>query len=126
MPSNNHLEQTGFVTGVLKPVAQVKRQAREKIMTIYELYLCDVAGEHKPIVMFQSKTPFMPVSVGERFDDHGWNRIGVGVVASESNPKRYTVHSIKHTVFDKEGVIYIQYWLNLEPYDGASSPAWGN
>lgn len=94
-------------------------------MTKYELYVCDVTGEHKPVARFESNTPFMPVSVGERFDDHGWERLGgVGKLASEENPKRYLVHSIKNTVVEKNGVLFIQYWLNLHPYGGSRSPAW--
>ena len=95
-------------------------------MTKYELYICDVTGEHKPIVKFESNTPFMSVSVGERFDDHGWERLdGMGKIASEENPKRYVVHSIKNTVVEKKGVLLIQYWLNLQPYEGPRSPVWG-
>jgi len=94
-------------------------------MTKYELYLCDVTGEHKPVVKFESNTPFMSVSVGNRFDDHGWERLdGVGKIASEQNPKRYIVHSIKNTVFEKEGNLIIQYWINLHPYEGPRSPVW--
>jgi hypothetical protein len=97
------------------------------MMTKYELYLADVTGEHKPIVKFESDKPFMPVSIGERFDDHGWDRLdGVGKLASEENPRRYTVHSIKHTVVKKENILLIQYWVNLHPYEGPRSPAWVN
>lgn len=96
-------------------------------MTKYELYICDISGEHKPIAKFESSTPFMPVKVGERFDDHGWDRLdGVGIIASEEEPRRYTVHSIKHTVIYKSEELFVQYCLNLEPYDGPRSPAWGN
>ena len=96
-------------------------------MTKYELYICDIAGEHKPIAKFESNAPFMTVSVGERFDDHGWERLdGVGEIATEENPKRYIVHSIKNTVVEKDGVLFIQYWLNLQPFEGPRSPAWGN
>jgi len=95
-------------------------------MTKYELYICDVTGEHKPVAKFESNTPFMPASVGERFDDHGWKRLnGVGKIASEEIPKRYIVKSIKNTVVEKYGVLFIQYWLNLHPYEGPRSPAWG-
>lgn len=94
-------------------------------MAKYELFLCDITGEHKPIVKFESETPFMPALVGERFDDHGWNRLdGVGIIASEKNPVRYMVHSIKHTIIERDGVLLVQYWLNLHPYEGPSSPAW--
>jgi len=94
-------------------------------MTRYELYLCDTSGEHKPIAKLESDTPFTAVSVGERFDDHGWERLdGVGKIASEEKPIRYTVHSIKHTVAEKDGELFVQYWLNLEPYNGPRSPVW--
>ena len=96
-------------------------------ITLYELYIFDISAEHKPIVKFESKTPFMSLSVGERFDDHGWDRLdGVGVIASQSNPKRYVVHSIKNTVVENEGVLFIQVWLNLNPYNGPRSPVWAN
>ncbi|WP_156499593.1 hypothetical protein, partial [Oleiphilus sp. HI0061] len=75
-------------------------------MTKYELYLCDTSGEHTPVAMFISNTPFLPVSVGERFDDHGWDRLdGVGRIASEQSPKRYIVHSIKHTILTKQDIL---------------------
>ena len=94
-------------------------------MTKYELYICDVSGEHKPIVKFVSDKPFMPVSEGDRFDDHGWDRLdGIGKIASEEYPKRYIVHSIKYTVFENDGVLINQCWLNLLPYEGPRSPAW--
>ena len=96
-------------------------------MTKYELYLADVTGEHKPIAKFESKRPFMPVVVGERFYDLGWDRLdGIGKIASEENSKRYVIHSIKHTVLKKEDVLLIQYWINLHPYEGPRSPAWVN
>ncbi|WP_455200983.1 hypothetical protein [Kaarinaea lacus] len=94
-------------------------------MTKYELYICDISGEHKPIAKFVSDTPFMSVSTGDRFDDHGWNRLdGVGKIASEEYPKRYIVHSIKYTVIESDGALLNQYWLNLSPHEGPRSPAW--
>ena len=94
-------------------------------MTKYELYLFETNGDHKPIAKFLSETPFLPASAGERFDDHGWDRLnGVGKIASDKNPKRYLVHSIKHTVVEQDGVLLVQYWLNLEPYEGSRSPVW--
>lgn len=96
-------------------------------MTKYELYLADISGEHKPIVKFISDTPFMPATVGERFDDHGWDRLdGVGKIASSQNPKRYTVFSVKHTVLNEGDITLVQYWINLNPYHGPRSPAWGD
>lgn len=94
-------------------------------MTKYELFLCDTSGEHKPVACFESDSPFTSVSVGERFDDHGWERLdGVGVIASQENPLRYTVHSVKHTIVYIDGVLHDQYWLNLQPFEGPASPAW--
>jgi hypothetical protein len=96
-------------------------------MTKYELFVCDVTAGHYPVAKFVSDSPFMPVSVGDRFDDHGWDRLqGIGVIASENTPKRYIVHSVKHTVIVKEGVLLVQYWLNLHPYEGPRSPAWAD
>lgn len=97
------------------------------VKTKYILELCDTSGQHKPIARFESVTPFMPVSVGERFDDIGWGRLdGVGKIASVAAPKRYTVHSIKHLVFIEADVLMVKYCLNLEPFSGPSSPAWGD
>ena len=94
-------------------------------MTKYELYLCDVSGEHKPIVKFESNSPFNSFSVGDRFDDHGWNRLdGIEKIASVSDPKMYIIHSIKHTIFNHKNDLVIQCWLNLTPHKGESSPAW--
>ena len=94
-------------------------------MTKYELFLCDITGDHKPIVKFESNTPFHSVVVGDRFDDHGWVRLdGAGKMASEDRPKKYIVHSIKHTVLHSNQNLMIQCWLNLKPHLGASSPAW--
>ena len=95
--------------------------------TKYILELCDTSGEHKPIARMESVTPFMAVNVGDRFDDMGWERLdGIGVIHSGENPKRYTVHSIKHLVFPSHNGITVKYCLNLEPYDGPSSSVWGN
>jgi len=97
------------------------------MITKYELYLYDITGERKPVVKFESDTQFMHVSVGDRFDDHGWNRLdGIGKIASEDKPKRYIVHSVKHTITEREGILMIQCWLNLLPHLGPRSPAWLN
>ena len=96
-------------------------------MTKYELYLCDITGEHKPMAKFESNMPFISVAVGDRFDDHGWDRLdGVGKIASEEKPKRYTVHSVKNTVIEKGGDLLLQCWLNLQPYEGTRSPVWAD
>ncbi len=95
--------------------------------TRYILELCDTSGEHKPIARMESSTPFTAVSVGDRFDDIGWERLdGVGVIYSAMNPKRYTVHSVKHLVLPSPDGIISKYCLNLEPHDGPSSPVWGD
>lgn len=95
--------------------------------TIYTLEICDTSGFHKAVARFESETPFMAVSVGERFDDVGWEGLdGVGRIASPVQPKRYTVHSIKHVVFIRESVLHVKYCLNLEPFAGPSSPVWGD
>ena len=92
----------------------------------YELIICDISGEHKPIALFHSDKPFMPLSVGERFDDHGWDRLdGVGVIASPEKPIRYLVFACKHTVYEKDGTLTYQLSVDLQPYSGPRSPAWG-
>lgn len=97
------------------------------MLTQYILEVCDTSGEHKPIATFESGTPFHAVAVGERFDDVGWLRLdGVGIVASLDRPKRYTVHSIKHIVYPTASGLTVKYCLNLSPFDGPSSPVWGN
>ncbi|MDJ0921203.1 MAG: hypothetical protein QNI84_08740 [Henriciella sp.] len=95
--------------------------------TQYELLICDISGEHKLVAKFVSDTPFMPLAVGERFDDHGWDRLdGVGVIASAQNPIRYLVFAVKHCVFEQDGRIIYQYCVDLQPFSGPRSPAWGN
>ncbi|MBU2936693.1 MULTISPECIES: hypothetical protein [Pacificibacter] len=94
---------------------------------LYELVLCDISGAHKPVAMFQSKSPFMSLHVGERFDDQGWDRLdGVGKIATPENPIRYIVFATKHLVFDQDGKTIYQLCVNLQPYGGPRSPAWGH
>lgn len=94
--------------------------------TEYHLVLLDTSGDHRPVARFVSASPFPTVQVGERFDDHGWDRLdGVGVMASPDEPIRYTVHSIKTLVVEKDDVLSIAYCLNLQPHTGPSSPVWG-
>jgi len=94
--------------------------------TEYQLFACDISGQHEPVVSFVSSTPFPCLFVGQRFDDHGWDRLrGVGKIASEEKPVRYIVHSIKAIIFVENDVNYIQSWVNLEPFDGERSPAFG-
>lgn len=95
--------------------------------TQYVLELCDTSGQHKPVARFESDLPFMPVSVGERFDDIGWDRLdGVGKIATPAAPKYYTVHSVKHLVAVESGILVLRYCLNLAPFHGPRSPVWGN
>jgi hypothetical protein len=93
--------------------------------TEYILTLYDTSGEHRPVISFCSATPFNSVHVGDRFDDHGWDRLDeVGVIASTSKPIRYTVHSIKHSVQETSEKLIVTCYLNLQPFSGASSPVW--
>jgi hypothetical protein len=93
----------------------------------YQIFYCDISGDHEPVVTFESDTPFPTLFVGQRVDDHGWNRLrGVGVLGSEQCPIRFTVHSLKSVVFVENGKNIIQNWVNLEPYMGDRSPAFGN
>ena len=94
---------------------------------IYELVLCDISGEHKPVAVLRSKSPFMPLQVGERFDDHGWDRLdGVGPIGSSEQPIRYLVFATKHVVFERGGQMIYQLCVDLQPYSGPRSPAWGH
>ena len=93
----------------------------------HQLFLCDISGQHEPIASFVSDTPFPTLSIGQRFDDHGWRRLrGVGQLASEDRPIRYLVHSIKTTILVENGINIVQLWANLEPYCGNRSPAFGD
>lgn len=93
----------------------------------YHLFLCDISGAHEPVAAFRSDSPFPNFTVGQRFDDHGWDRLrGEGRLASEERPIRYLVHSIKNTIFVEGNTNIIQTWLNLEPFHGDRSPAFGN
>lgn len=93
----------------------------------YQLFVCDISGQHEPLTSFVSETPFPTVFEGQRFDDHGWQRLrGVGKIGSEEKPVRYVIHSIKTTIFVENKVNVIQTWLNLKPYKGDRSPAFGN
>ena len=95
--------------------------------TTYQLFIFDIAGEHEPIVAFESNTPFPALEVGQRFDDHGWDRLReVGKIASENSPIRYTVHSLKTTIFTENGVNICQTGVNVESFEGNRSPAFGN
>lgn len=95
--------------------------------TTYVLELCDTAGAHRPIARIESASPFIAVNVGDRFDDIGWERLdGIGVIHSAENPKRYTVHSIKHLLVQSKEKVLVKYCLNLQPYSGPASPAWND
>lgn len=66
----------------------------------------------------------MPLKVGERFDDHGWNRLGgVGKIGSPEEPIRYLVFATKHVVFEEDGNMIYQFCADLQPYSGPRSPA---
>lgn len=92
----------------------------------YLLELCDTSGKHEAIAIFRADSPFPTVHVGDRFDDTGWARLDTDQRASPERPRRYTVHSIKHLVTEESGVITYRYLLNLSPFDGPSSPVWGD
>ena len=93
----------------------------------YQLFVCDISGQHEPVASFVSDTPFPNLCIGQRFDDHGWQRLrGVGQLASEKKPIRYLVHSIKTTIFVENGINIIQLWVNLQPYYGNRSPVFSD
>ncbi|MCR9087903.1 MAG: hypothetical protein NXH97_14295 [Rhodobacteraceae bacterium] len=94
---------------------------------IYELVLCDISGDHRPVAVFRSERPFMPLQVGERFDDQGWDRLdGVGQIGTPEKPVRYLVFATKHVVCDIGGKILYQFCVDLQPFSGPRSPAWGH
>jgi len=93
----------------------------------YQLFFCDTSGDHEPVALFVSDSLFPTFHVGQRVDDHGWDRLrGVGIKGSEENPTRYTVHSLKSAIFVQNEKNIIQSWVNLTPYSGDRSPAFGN
>lgn len=92
----------------------------------YELIICDISGEHKPVAKFSSDKPFLPLNIGERFDDHGWERLdGVGRIARREEPIRYIVFACKHVVLENDGELVYQLNVDLQPFSGPRSPAWG-
>jgi hypothetical protein len=92
----------------------------------YRLELSDISGEHRPIAVFRAASPFLPVSIGERFDDEGWPRLQSNdAPGTPEAPRCYTVHSIKHVVTQGKDKIIARYCLNLKPFDGDRSPVWG-
>lgn len=91
--------------------------------TEYQLFVCDISGEHAPICVFISDTPFPNFVIGQRFDDHGWQRLDGRVLASEEAPIRFTIHSIKQVIKVENGKNIMQTGLNLEQSKGNRSPA---
>lgn len=86
---------------------------------IYILELCDTNGEHRPVAVMHASMPFPHVSVGDRFDDEGWNRLYSGDAAgTRERPRRYVVHSVKHIITEEDEHIVARYCFNLTPYDG--------
>src|SRR5581483_6609519 len=68
----------------------------------YRLELCDTSGSHRPIAVITAASPFIPASVGDRFDDEGWTRLDPSDPrGTPQTPRRYTVHSVKHVVTDE-------------------------
>jgi hypothetical protein len=92
----------------------------------YRLELCDTSGSHRPVAVMTATSPFLSVSVGDRFDDEGWPRSDPSELrGTPAHPRRYTVHSVKHVVTDEGGRIVARYCLNLTPFEGDRSPVWG-
>lgn len=95
------------------------------MQTQYHLEIYDISGQPKAIARFASASPFIPMNVGDRFDDTGWERLdGMGRLATPEEPIRYKVHSIKHLIENKPEGLQVMYCLNLEPHNGPSSPVW--
>lgn len=92
----------------------------------YRLELCDTSGLHRPVAIITAASPFVAVSVGDRFDDGGWLRLDANDPrGTPANPRRYTVHSVKHVVTDEGDRIVARCCLNLTPFKGDRSPVWG-
>ena len=91
--------------------------------TEYQLFLCDISGDHAPVAVFVSETPFPYFAVGDRFDDEGWQRIDGTILGSEKQPIRFTIHSIKHVIKVEGDQNIVQTGLNLKPFTGRRSPA---
>ena len=93
--------------------------------TQYQLEIFDISGKPNAIARINSAMPFIPMNVGDRFDDTGWDRLeGVGRVASPEKPIRYKVHSIKHLIEQNPEGLMVKYCLNLKPHKGPASPVW--
>jgi len=93
----------------------------------YRLELYDTSGLHRPIAVITAGSPFVAVSVGDRFDDEGWPRLDASdPPGTPASPRRYTVHSIKHVVIDEGGRIVARCCLNLTPFEGDRSPVWAD
>jgi hypothetical protein len=92
----------------------------------YRLELCDTSGGHRPVAVFTAASPFVAVSVGDRFDDEGWPRLDADdTPGTPASPRRYTVHSVKPVVIKDGDRIVARYCLNLTPFEGDRSPVWG-
>jgi hypothetical protein len=92
----------------------------------YRLELCDTSGLHRPVAVITAASPFATASVGDRFDDEGWPRLDPDDPrGAPENPRRYTVHSIKHVVTEEADRIVARCCLNLTPFNGDRSPVWG-
>ena len=93
--------------------------------TQYQLEIYDVSRQQKAIALIDSPLPFIPMNVGDRFYDTGWERLdGIGRLASPEQPIRYKVHSAKHLIEQNFEGFLVKYCLNLEPHKGRSSPVW--
>ena len=91
----------------------------------YRLELCDTSGRHRPVAVYTAASPFVAVSVGDRFDDEGWPRLDADDLrGTPASPRRYTVHSIKHVVTQEGDRIVARYCLNLAPFEGERSAVW--
>jgi RimJ/RimL family protein N-acetyltransferase len=92
----------------------------------YRLELCDTSAQHRPIAVIIAASPFVTVSVGDRFDDEGWPRLDASdPPGTPAIPRRYTVHSVKHVVTVEGDRIVARYCVNLTPFAGDRSPVWG-
>ena len=84
-----------------------------------EITICDISGEHQSIATFRPESPFMPLHVRGRFDDHVWDRFdGVGKIATPESPIRCLVFATAHIVFHSDGETVYQFCVDLQPDTG--------
>jgi len=84
----------------------------------YQLFVLDASEAQEPLAVFVSTQPFPALRTGDRFDDHGWDRLkGIGRIATPEAPIAYRVASVRHTVFVEDVSTIMQMWVQVRPLD---------